>query len=469
LMCWVPPVVVDEALAAGGGAERRFRALPARLGVYFVLALCVFSQDSYLAVLRRVVAESQAGLAALGWTPPASTALTKLRRRLGAAPFEALFRALSGVSPARRASWSHAFGLLLVAWDGTTIDVADSADNAAAFGCPRDRKGRPGPWPQARLVALLTCGARQIIDAAFGPLGEGERVLAGRLAGQLRAGMLLLADRGFYSYALWQLAADTGAELLWRVKTNAPRLPVGARLPDGSYLSRLTDPADARRWRRNVARNRKRGHRPPKPRHLGGVTVRVVDAVITVTREDGAIRTEHYRLITTLLDHRSAPAEALVACYARRWAAEVGFRELKTYLRGPRVLRARDPECVRQELWAYLIAYQAIRLLICQTALRHDLDPNRISFTAALTTVQRTITTTPDQAVEHAEAVYADLARQLVTQHLTHRVCPRAVKKAFTQYPAKRATRQPASHKVGYLITIPTRPNAPPDAQPRAA
>jgi hypothetical protein len=470
LACWVPPALVDEALAAGGGAERRFRALPARLGVYFVLALCVFSQRSYAAVIRDLTFGCQDRLGVLGWRPPSSTALTKLRRRLGAAPFEALFRAVSGVRPVRRAGWSHAFGRLLVAWDATTFDLADTAANAAAFGRPLDRNRRPGPWPQARLAALVGCGTRQVIDAAFGPLREGERALATRLAGSLRPGMLLLADRGFYSYPMWRAATGSGAELLWRVRTASPRLPVIQALPDGSYLARLTDPADARRWRQAVRRNRKRGHRPPKPRPLAGLTVRVIDAVITVTTDHGGTRTEPYRLLTTLLDHHAAPAADLAACYAQRWAAETGFRELKTYLRGPgRVIRARDPDGVRQELWAYLITYQAIRALIGQAAARHDLDPDRISFTAALHAVQRTITTTPGQATAHAEAIAADLAQHLVTRHHGHRICPRAVKKPFAPYRAKPAIRQPATQKASYLITIPNHPSAPPEAQPRAA
>ncbi|MGA5504959.1 transposase domain-containing protein [Streptomyces umbrinus] len=149
LACHVPPGLVDEVLEVTGRAQRRFRALPSRLGIYFVLALCLFSGSSYGSVIAKVVAGRRDLLGAAGWRLPSSTALTKLRRRLGEAPFELLFRRLSGSSVSRSAPWSHVFGLLLVAWDGTNVDLADSSANAAAFGRPSCKKGAAGN-PQSR-------------------------------------------------------------------------------------------------------------------------------------------------------------------------------------------------------------------------------------------------------------------------------------------------------------------------------
>jgi hypothetical protein len=473
----VRPGLVDEVLAVTGRAERRFQALPARLGVYFVLALCLFSGCGYGSVMRAMVSVGDAGrLAGLGWCFPSSVALAKLRRRLGAAPFEVLLRRLSGMVPVRERPWSHAFGLLVCAWDGTEWDVADTPANLEAFGGKRGRRGECG-FPKVRLLVLMACGSRQIIDACVGGRGQGENTLARRLVRSLGPGMLLLADRGFPGFGLWTAVTGRGCQALWRV-SNAFHLPAHQVLPDGSYLSRINDPADARRWRHNVAKNKKLGHRPPKPRPIQGVTVRVIESVITVTTADGTTRTQKYRLITTLLDWRHAPAAQLAALYGRRWACETGIGEIKTRLRGPgRVLRAQDPECARQEVWAYLIIYQAIRLMISHAALADDLEPARVSFTAARDIARRMITTTPRQATQTTRMLGPDLCRQLITTHTTSRLCPRAVKRPRSPFPRKKT--QPTSQNAHYKITI-TRHHQPPTtqtdtprphhpAQPRAA
>lgn len=470
----VPPGLVDEVLAVTGRVERRFRALPSRLGVYFVLALCLFSGCSYGSVIRVMVSVGDAvRLAGLGWCFPSSAGLAKVRRRLGAAPFEVLLRRLSGVVPVRERSWSHAFGLLVCAWDGTELDVADTPANLEAFAGKRGGRGECG-FPKVRLLVLMACGSRQIIDACLGGRGQGENTLARQLVRSLGPRVLLLADRGFPGFGLWRAVTATGCQALWRV-SNAFHLPAYQILPDGSYLSRINDPADARRWRHNVAKNKKLGHRPPKPRPIAGITVRVIESVITVTTADGKTRTQKYRLITTLLDWRHAPAGEVAATYGRRWACETAIGQIKTHLRGPgRILRAQDPECARQEVWAYLIIYQAIQLMIGQAALAGDLQPARICFTAARDAARRMITTTPGQAAQTTQMLGPDLCRQLITQHTTSRVCPRRLKRPPSRFPRKKA--QPTSQNVTYKITIQhkpstdhTTPQPHQPAQPRAA
>ena len=254
-------------------------------------------------------------------------------------------------------------------------------------------------YPQLRLVTLLACGTRALLDAAFGPVRgrqSGEQALARGLLRSLRPGMLLLADRNFYGYDLWNAAAGTGAHLLWRVKAST-HLPVVAELPDGSWLTHINDPRAVRaRAHKNGQRRRRGSTLPPETGPLTGITVRVIQYALTVTTSDGAVRTERYRLITTLTDWRACPAAELAACYAWRWAIETGYRECKTYLRGPgRILRGRTPDLARQELWAYLAVYQAIRAIIVRAAAGAGLDPDRISFTATLNAAQRTMTAGP--------------------------------------------------------------------------
>lgn len=476
LSCVVPAALVDEALAVSGRDERRFRALPSRLGVYFVLALCLLRTKSATATLRVMFPlDGLVRLSALGWWPPSSTALTALRDRVGGVPFQLLFGALVQAIPTRRRPWSHAFGLLVCAWDGTEVELADTTANREHFP-PHHRKGVPCGEPKIRLLVLLACGSRRLLGAVTGPLKQGETTLARQLLPRLRAGMLLLADRYFLGYPLWTAVRAQGSHLLWRAKKNTPRLPVQQVLEGGrSWLSTLYEPADARNRQRNVHRNRQRGHNPPKPRPAKGITVRVIEALITVT-VDGVTRTEKYRLVTSLLDPVAAPADQLVALYARRWAAETGIGEIKTVLLAGRPLRGRTPDRAQQEMWATLVVYQAIRLLICQAALTTELDPSRISFTAARDAVEHAITTTPADASRHLDWVAQDLCRQLITVHTSHRTFPRALKRTITRYPYRGKTRQLTCTKASYQIhVLPTATSATtttathPTAQPRAA
>jgi hypothetical protein len=452
---WVTPGLVDEVLAEAGAAGGRFRALPGRLGVYFVLGLCLFSGRPYRQVLEDLASGLGRALAAAGWQVPASTALTGLRRRLGERPFELLFRRLAGPLGAGTAPWSRIGGLLAVAWDGTTVNVPASEPNAAAFGRPGGKKD--GHYPQVRLVVLAACGTRALAGAAMGPLrgkGTGEQALARDLPGSLRAGMLLLADRNFYGYRLWTAAAGTGADLLWRVSATVRLLPV-RELPDGSWLAHIDDPAEVRRRAaRNGARRRRGSTLPPDTGPLPGITVRVIEFRLTVTAGDGTVRTEPYRLITTLLDYRRHPAGQLAGGYAQRWAIETGLAEFKTYLRGPgRILRSRTPDLARQELWAYLAICQLTRAVICLAAAGAGIDPDRISFTTALHAIRRTLPaarTSPGTALAETEA---SILAVLVPRR-QGRICLRAVTRPSTPFPSRHNAKGPLSQHADFTITI---------------
>ena len=183
----------------------------------------------------------------------------------------------------------------------------------------------------------------------------------------LQPGMLCLADRRFFGHALWRAAAATGADLLWRVKHNV-RLPREARLADGSYLRTIHPSEKDRRHRAN------------------GAQVRVVEY-----RLEGVVGAEPlYRLLTTALDPAAAPAAELAALYHERWEIETALDELKTHLRGARVvLRGKTPELVRQEFWGLLLAHFAARGLMHEAALRAGEDPDRLSFLHPVRVVRR--------------------------------------------------------------------------------
>jgi hypothetical protein len=265
---------------------------------------------------------------------------------------------------ATKGAWYR--GWRLVSLDGSCLDVADTAENRAEFGLPGASRGESA-FPQLRLVALVENGTHVLFGARQGRFADGETTLAQAALAALRPGMLCLADRQFFGHALWQAAAATGAELLWRVKRNL-RLPRETRLADGSYLTTIYPSQKDRRHRTR------------------GVQVRVVEY-----RLEGLADAEPlYRLVTTILDPAQAPAVDLAALYHERWEIEGALAELKTHLRGARVvLRSKTPELVRQEFWGLLLAHFAVRGLMHEAALRADEDPDRLSFLHAVRVIRR--------------------------------------------------------------------------------
>jgi hypothetical protein len=456
VLSWlVPPGlaagVLEEARAEAAGAAgpalpaRRLRLLPPLLGVYFTLALCLFSHLPYRDAARVLP----------GVPDVASTALTGLRRRVGPRPLELLFSRVAGALSPGTAPWSHVCGLLAVAWDGTTLKLPASPENLAWAG----RWKKTAHYPRARLVALAACGTRCLLGAAAGPCRQGERKLAARLLDRLRPGMLLLADRGFYSWDLWNAAAATRAHLLWRVQGGL-RLPAVRELPDGSFLSRIEDRrAKDNRYRKNG--KRRRAGKPPDTSPLPAVTVRVIEFTVTAAGDDGKERTRRYRLITTLLDPKAAPAGELAAAYALRWAAEASFADLKARLRGPgRILRSRTPGLALQEIWAYLVVYQALRAVIARTAAAAGLDPARLSFTTALNAARASAGLRPADALARTDT--AVLASPVPAR--PGRVRPRAVHEPGPAYPSAN-DKDPLPRHQTYTLTV-TPPATPPHHQP---
>lgn len=367
----VPFEMVDDVLATTRRTQRRVRLLPARVVVYLLLAGCLFADCGY----RQVWAKLVAGLRGLSVADPSGSALRQARQRLGVAPLRALFDLLRGpaATGAVAAVWWR--GLLPVVIDGTLITVADSTANLRRYVKHQCNNGGSG-YPTLRLSALLACGTRSVIDAVFDPSTTGETVQARQLARSLRAGMLLLADRNYAAADLITTFTATGADLLIRCKTGR-KLPLIHRYRDGSWLS-----------------------------VIGGQHVRVIEARISITTTTGS-HTGDYRLITTLLDPRRYPAADLVALYHQRWEIETAYLELKSTILGGRVLRARTPDGVDQEIHALLIIYQVLRTaMVDATDSRPGLDPDRASFTTALNAAR-------DQIV-HAAGVIADTVIDLV-------------------------------------------------------
>jgi hypothetical protein len=441
---YVPTALIDEVLVSTGRVQQRIRRLPARVTVLFVLALTLFANLGYRSVWRELAHSGDIdGNGGVATDPPSSSGLAQARRRVGLAPMAALFARIRGTRADADTVGAFRFGLRLVAWDATMLDVPDSEDNTAAFIRSGNRRGG-GAFPKVRLMTLIEVGTHAIIDATFGP--DSEQVQARALLGALRPGMLLLADRNFASWRLWNDAAATGAQLLWRAKTSL-HLPRIATFTDGSWLAVLPKPRSGRRV---------------------GTWVRVIEYTVTVTATcptTGAVttRTELFRLLTTITDPTIASAAELAGCYRERWESGTCYKSIKTHQRGPRaVLRSTDPDGVRQEIYAYLITYQAIRQLLVQAATDAGVDPDRLSFTTALRTVRRWITTaataTTTVLTTARTAALAEISHD--TQHRRDRTSPRAVKRSQAPYPAKRHASQQTSTPVDYHIDVTPDPHA---------
>jgi Insertion element 4 transposase N-terminal/Transposase DDE domain len=447
LTCEISPGLVDEVVDLAGCREKRVRLLPARAVVYFVLGLCLLSAEDSMGPpgYRSVMRSLTHGVRHLaGMAVPSRPALCRARQRLGSKPLELLFDRLRGPLAAAGTAGAFAFGLRAVAWDGTTIDVPGTAGNIAALGCP------PGGGPQLRVMALVECGTRAIIDAALDGVAKvSEQVLARRLLHALRPGMLLLADRNFPGWQLWGLAAGGGAHLLWRVRADLVFDPLEI-LPDGSFLSVIPTPQDARHgWalrRRGLTHTR--GHR-----------VRVIEYAVTVTPVGAAARTETFRLVTTLLDPDLAPAGELAVLYHQRWESENGYGELKTRLRGAGfILRSGTPEMACQEMRAFLAVCQALSGMRYRAAAQAGIDPDRLSFTVTLRTARdhartQQVTSTPQGLALARRQAIADLLADLLPPR-RDRHCERQKKRPRNTFPAtnKDQPRRPAN--VTYHVHI---------------
>jgi hypothetical protein len=398
----VPFELVEAVLEDTGAQGKRLRLLPSRVGVYFVLAMCLFPRPGYLGIWAKLTA----ALGGLGLASPSAKALRELRRRIGVAPLKALFEVLAGPlgQPCTPGVMSGRYRT--VAFDGCkSVKVPDTRQNRGWLGKMKASLGETG-YPVIQLMTLVETGTRALIGAAFGSTATGELDWARKLLHLLDETMLVLMDRGFDAAEFLAEVAATEAQFLVRL-TATRRPPVLARLPDGSFISLI-----------------------------GGVKVRIIEASVTVTCHDGTRYGGTYRLATTLPDHRRYPAEALIRLYHERWQHEITYLALRHTLLQGRVLRSGDPAGLEQEMWALLTLYQALRTAITdaiQTV--PGTDPDRASYQIAVETAQTLVTNASnitggtDLAGDIGRAVLASLHKPR-----RPRVCARRVKSPLSRW-----------------------------------
>ncbi len=362
---------INSVLAATGRASKRQRDLPGHVVVYYVIALALYMQVSYREVLRCL-------LEGIRWLQgpnghikvTGKSGISQARKRVGSEPLQLLHDELVGPIAVRgskrttKGAWYRTWRLISL--DGSNLDVADTKENELAFGRPKASRGQSG-FPQIRIVSLVENGTHVLFGSRMAGYDTGEITLARDVIGFLTKGMLCLADRNFFGYKLWKQAGETGADLLWRVKKNL-KLPCLRRFRDGSYMSRIYASDKGRRHDKD------------------GIDVRVIEYMLEGIPDAEPL----YRLITTILIPKEAPAKELAALYHDRWEIENAFDEFKTHLRGAKiVLRSKRPELVVQEFYGFMMAHFAIRGIMHEAALRANEDPDRLSYLHSVRVIRR--------------------------------------------------------------------------------
>lgn len=437
----VPVELVDAVLEETRTRERRLRNLPSRVGVYFVLTLGLFEHLGSRLVWEKLIV----GLDST--TPrPSEKGLRDLRRRLGSAPLERLFEVLAGPLGQPSTPGVCYRRWRTVAFDGcSSLSAPDHERNRSWLGRIASRFG-DNSYPRVMLMALCETGTRGLIGAVFGPAAEGELAYARQLVGRLTESMLVLADRAFDSNGLLCDVAARGAQFLVR-SSSRRRPPVLALLPDGSYLTRL-----------------------------GDLAVRVIEADIIVHAADGSRTTGTYRLLTTLTDHRTDPATALIKLYHERWEVECAFLALRHTLLKGRVLRSKDPAGITQELWGLLVLYQALRsVMVTAVEAQGAMDPDRAGFTIALEAARDTVIRAHGIIPFPGPDGRPDLTGHIGATVLHHplparrpRISARIVKRGISRYHTWNHDGRPLASTPITALTLSVRPPALAPARTRA-
>lgn len=405
------PCATIKSMLKHGPARRRCSRLPDWFMVWFVIALGLFSGDSYRQIFRWLQPWRRKG------TPNRST-LCEARHRLGVWPLRRLLHQVAQVQATPDTPGAFHRGMRLMGIDGFVVDLSDTEANAKVFGRPKGGRAA-GAFPQARVVSLCELGTHVMWRSLIRPLACGEVTVARYLLDYLVAGMLLLWDRNFLSYDLVAQVLRRGGHLLGRVKSNPIFHPI-KRLPDRSFLAKLY----------------------PSPRHRDqdrdGILVRILEYTFNDPARPG--HGERHRLLTTLVDWKKDPAKTLILLYHRRWEEELAIDELKTHQRQRPVLRSETPRGVIQEIYGLLLGHFIVRKLMCEAAAQQEISPLRLSFVGTLKILRCRLPECPKSRPalrQWYENLLAEVAEEIIEKR-RDRVNPRVVKRKMSKWRKKR-------------------------------
>ena len=370
---FIPCDKIHSVLVRSNKSTKRSRLLPAHIMIYYIIALGFYFESSSRDVLRFLLGSLRDLLPDGSVIPTAcKAAISQARTRIGKEPVIALYDEI--VQPLAKENTKSAYykSRLLVAIDGSKIDVADTKENTNYFGKQKyggfgGVKGE-GAFPLMRFLSLVEVGTHVIFETVYSKFSTSEFNLGKLILEKVKPNMLVLADRLFFNYETWKIGVERGADLLWRIKKNI-KLKTIERLPDGSSLVKIFPSGKNRRDDSN------------------GIIVRLIEYQIKG-------KSELYRLITTILDHKEAPADDLAALYGERWTVETVYDELKNHTREKKVLlKSKTPDLVIQEFYGLLLAHYAIRGVMHEAALQAELPPNRLSFVHSVRVIRRKLKT----------------------------------------------------------------------------
>ena len=431
-----PPEAIERCVGQSqpwASKVRRVRQSRMLALVLFVIGMALWSRLSQRQVWDKLVgklsalhpAEPQSGLSA--------SALSGRRKAVGSQGLQALLHECCQVLAQPQTMPSAFFGRYrLMAIDGTLFNTADTAANEAAFGRSSNQYGK-GAYPQVRAVLLAECGSHAVVELEIDRYDVSEVHGAHRLLDELGPDTLLLVDAGIISGGFLEHARQRQVHVLGALQVGVwEHLPGQRRLADGSVLVWVP---------------------PTRPGQAlypvqHGLWVRILSYQVTDERlgEPGQV----YRLVTTLLNPRVAPALELIGLYHERWEVELVIDEIKTHERVQRkVLRSKTPQGVRQELYGIFLAHYAVRALMAQAAVQAELDPDRLSFTQGLFVLTETLDLAlllePEQATEPLlRRMRLQMVRLLLPVRRL-RINRREVKQVYNKYkPKKRDVPPPA-------------------------
>ncbi|MGK3989601.1 IS4 family transposase [Sorangium sp. So ce136] len=411
----LPVEWIEQALAATGTATLRRRRLPAEQVIWLVLGMALMRDRPIEEVVTKLDLALPGANGAI-----ARSAIPQARARLGGEPMQWLFERSAQTSSKVSAEAHRYRGLSLYGIDGTTLRVADTADNRDEFGGASSPRGDSG-YPQVRLVCLMVLRSHQIAAANFGPYSTSELKYALPLLDSISDRSLTIVDRGFFGALFLIGLTRRGSERhwmsracshnKWRVIESYGRDDALVEM-DVSAQARRKDSSLPQTWRMRAVRYHRPGHQPST-------------------------------LLTSLLDPVAYPAQELVALYHERWELELSYDELKTDLLDRREsIRSKKPNTVRQEIWGLLLAYNLVRLEMECVSAEARLPPTRISFLMALRLIRDewlwSVDSRPGAIPGHLSALRRDLKRFILPSRRAERTYPRAVKVKMSNYARKR-------------------------------
>lgn len=409
---------VAEVMAVHRLKTQRYRKLSLETIVWLMICANLFTQLALPEVLDLIT--NSLSLPTEQRVDPHSGAIAYRRGQLGVRPLVSLFHQVCRLLAVAQTQGAFLAGLRLMSIDGQVWDIADTAANELAFGRPDTSRGEAA-FPQVQAVYLSECGTHAIVDAGFWPCHVSEIVGGQRLLRSVGPDMLVLADRLFYSYRFVTKAREKGAHVLLRIKNNL-KPEVLESLPDGSQLVRVYQ----------TGKNGKR---------IGGYRdMRMITYTFDDPRNPG--HRQVTRLLTSLLDEKTYPALQLALAYHERWEIELTADEIQIHQHTTApTLRSKTPIGVLQELYGLLIAHYVVRAVMHQAALRHDIDPDRLSFSHTLRIICLRVPAFQMLASKKLwNALYEQILEEIVRYELPERKPrrnQRAVKRKMSNFPCK--------------------------------